>query len=156
FSRQIAHYTLCSDRPVTDTVRNPDAAIAGAREDQSPIATECCLNLIQPFEVSQRILRHGPHPSVYFHKFRLCSHAAHTGQFRPDPCHQRLVIQLKNGLSPDSADVTTDQKLIRRSAVWPFERCPGRSYEVAPFCPRDDKPETFSRAGQRRTRAGHS
>src|SRR5438128_41443 len=50
-SRQVAHNPLCSDRPVTDTVRNPNAAIAGPREDQSSIETECCLNLIQPFEM---------------------------------------------------------------------------------------------------------
>ena len=45
-ARQIAYDTLGRERPVTDTVRNPDAAIAGAGEDQPPIATECRLNLV--------------------------------------------------------------------------------------------------------------
>ena len=136
-------------------IKNIVKSSTGAGEDQPPIATECRLNLVQPFEMSQRILRHGPHPAIDFHKPWLCSDAAYTGQFCSDPRHQGLVIQLKNGFSPDSADITTDQQLIRRSAVRPLERCPGRRNEVASFCARDNKTEALSCAGHRRTRIGH-
>ena len=92
FSRQIAYNPLGRDRSIADTVRNSDASIAGACEDQSPIATECCFNLVQPFEMSQRILRHGPRPAIDFHVYRLGSHAADISQFFPDSRYQGLII----------------------------------------------------------------
>ena len=45
-SGQIAYYPFGCKRSVTDAVRNPDSSIAGTREDQSPIATECRLDLL--------------------------------------------------------------------------------------------------------------
>ena len=91
-ARQIAYNPFGCKRSVTDTVRNPNASIAGAGEDQSPISTECRLDLVQPIEMSERILRHRFHPTIHFDIPGLCRHATHTCQFFPDPRYQGFVI----------------------------------------------------------------